>query len=372
MTLLASVPPMEPKGKLTSKVLSPKGGEHSMSYGFRVRFQLPNDRRLGISENSLILTPLNALNRVELQGPKPLPTKKTFLGRLLAWPSQRAAILPAIEDSTALAIRGYGYDTAERARDEGEKYRDALTLALLEVRVGADFGDRSLGRSRLTGIGAKGLARMFGVQRVIADNPGLQVFEEEPSPVLLQMNTDAIVTTSVPDLSERVQRALESGVRFTPVHRTAFDLYSASHFLRLDARFMMLMMSLETMLKLNARSELAQKHVDELIRYTEASRLDDRDKKSMVGTLQWLKKESIRQAGLRMAQALGGRQYLGMGSGDFFNYCYKLRGSLVHGEVPRRSATEVNAALPELDRFVSDLILARATEGQVNTVADCM
>jgi hypothetical protein len=78
----------------------------------------------------------------------------------------------------------------------------------------------------------------------------------------------------------------------------------------------------------------------------------------MVGTLEWLKEESIGQAGRRLAAQLGERRYMDGNETpvQFFTRCYTLSSNLVHGHVPRPAESDVGSRAASLEVFVGHLI----------------
>ena len=117
------------------------------------------------------------------------------------------------------------------------------------------------------------------------------------------------------------------------------------------------MMAVESLLELEFRPEAAQQHVEALISYTSAAtELTSDDKSSIVGSLRWLMKESIGQAGRKLARTLGDRRYVDKKPADFFTYAYSMRSRLVHGHSPRPSDSEIGSLVGDMERYVSDLL----------------
>ncbi|TDA27855.1 MAG: hypothetical protein DSO00_06250 [Archaeoglobi archaeon] len=115
-------------------------------------------------------------------------------------------------------------------------------------------------------------------------------------------------------------------------------------------------MAVETLLKPEPRFCAAKQHVDELIPLTnESTMLPKSEKNSLLGSLQELRKESIGQAGRKLAKKLGDRKYLDRSAEDFFTYCYSLRSKLVHGK-KRPHREKVAEAVVNLESFVGDLL----------------
>jgi hypothetical protein len=141
------------------------------------------------------------------------------------------------------------------------------------------------------------------------------------------------------------------------VHSLAFDLYSASTFQpSADARFVMLVMAVETLLDPKPRPESSLAHVEHLIGLTEAADLPDSERASLLSSLKWLRFQSIGQAGKTLAATLGERTYLDMTPPKFFAHCYDLRSRLVHGAALRPERREVDVAAAHLELFVSHVL----------------
>jgi hypothetical protein len=141
------------------------------------------------------------------------------------------------------------------------------------------------------------------------------------------------------------------------VERLSFDLYSGSFFQpSADARFLMLMMALETLLDFHPRSPAARAHVQAIIEATNSAELPKSERVSLTGSLSWLLDESIGQAGRRLAKKLEPRRYGGKAPGAFFTECYGMRSALVHGRVPRPTRDEVGMLAAPLEMFVGHLL----------------
>jgi hypothetical protein len=105
-----------------------------------------------------------------------------------------------------------------------------------------------------------------------------------------------------------------------------------------------------------AREKLVVEHVDALISATKRSGLPKNEIESLRGSLQWLRSESIGQAGRKLAARLGNRRYADQPPPAFFSKCYELRSSLVHGAHPRPAWGEVGQRAAALELFVRDLL----------------
>jgi hypothetical protein len=100
--------------------------------------------------------------------------------------------------------------------------------------------------------------------------------------------------------------------------------------------------------------------VDGFIAAVRDNPLPNSEQASLEGALRWLRQESIRSAGRRLAtEYLGDRTYDGRAAAKFFADCYDLRSELVHGGDIRKGRERAGARAGQLEVFVSDLIFAR-------------
>ena len=255
-----------------------------------------------------------------------------------------------------LVLRGRGYSSEDAALRAAAQWRVWLMLALARVNVGADFGDRAP-RGGFTPAGIAALGGSSG-QRVLNDAHGTMAFESEPDPVFASLGpARGIVGRPVERLVAAVNEARARDLRFDDRHQLAFDLYGASFSeTSPDARFVMLMMAVETLIEPLPRPPNVAQHVDSLVALTRATQLPNSEKQSVLGTLRYLCKESISQAGRRLAARLGDRRYGDEAAPTFFTGSYDLRSRLVHGGMPRPTRDEVDQRAAHLEAFVSDLL----------------
>ena len=151
--------------------------------------------------------------------------------------------------------------------------------------------------------------------------------------------------------------ASATGPHHGEVETLAFDLYSASFFQSsADTRLLMLMMGLEILLTLQPRSHDARQHVAELMQATKEANLPSDEARSLLGSLSWLEKESISQAGRRLVSRLEPRTYMELTPVKFFNKCYSLRSALAHGHVPRPDLVDVGVIAASLELMMAHLL----------------
>jgi len=276
--------------------------------------------------------------------------------------STRIVMHPADESETIsgakrLSLHGGSYETEPLAVTAGEQWRDWLILAFSSINMGVDFGERNPTGGIFSPYALETASKAAETQ-VLNDVHGLMTYRCDPRPIFLRAGPiTATVSSHHEKLVEMLNRAVASGASITPRERLAYELYSAS-FLEstADARFVMLMMAVETLIELQARSSEAQALVGTFLDLTQKSGLPSKEIASIVGALRWLRNESINQAGRGLASTLTGKTYGDESPEVFFSRCYDLRSRLVHGVAPRPTTTEVGLRAANLEHFVSSLI----------------
>jgi hypothetical protein len=249
------------------------------------------------------------------------------------------------------------FSSLEDAEQAGERWRDVLQRAFAQIRLGADLGGRGP-TGVATHAGLEWLQGQFG-QRVVNDVHGVMAFECEPWPRFVRTEATADAQKNAENVWNAIAAAARVDTAVPLRERLAYEFYSASVEAPADARFMLLVMAVETLLEPQPREAAVIEHVDRLVSDTKAASLSTDEINSIVGSLGWLRNESIGQAARRLArEKLGDRQYDGQSPAKFITRCYRLRSDLAHGNLPRPEWGEVNYAAGQLEGFVCDLLSA--------------
>lgn len=219
-----------------------------MSWCFRIRFRLPERLQVDSPDNTIVLADLSPkAGRVELRAP--------------------AGEDVEISDSHDLVVIGIGFASEVEALAAGERWRGIVQKGLAHQNIGADFGDRAP-TGAMTTFGLQQLEAAHG-GRFLNDVHGLSAFECDPWPRFVRMGAKAVIGKPPAALRSAISVAARLGVAMTDRERLAYDLYSASFSQpSADARFVMLMMAVETLIEPEPRSPDAAHHVERLIRDT--------------------------------------------------------------------------------------------------------
>lgn len=313
------------------------------TFGFRVRFKLPATSRFPVTMD---------FERLDLA---------SAVAGSSVWLKSMKEGVP-LKAADAIALRGDGYATEDEARRDGHRWRDALQVSFARTGIGADFGERAPS-SFATNYFLAQMEAQTGV-RVLNDLSGVQVFPTDRDVRFISSSATGAKSPQAERLIAALELAARTGPHHSDTQTLAFDLYSGSFFQPSpDARLLMLMMALETLLTLEPRPESSREHVSKLLRATEEAGLPESERASLVGSLKWLMDESIGQAGRRLASTLGDRSYMDMTPVKFFNHCYSLRSQLAHGVVPRPDRGQVNVAAANLEVMVAHLLSGSLLHG---------
>jgi len=130
--------------------------------------------------------------------------------------------------------------------------------------------------------------------------------------------------------------------------------------------------AVEALLERPKRSDVVEELIVEFKAKTQLSNIDEQAKKSIIGSLEDLKRESITQAGRTLAgRLIPNELFDGQSSADFFTRCYKLRGQILHrGKVEDGSVDMLHLA-NVMESFVAKLLFAALNSApQQGTGAD--
>lgn len=267
-----------------------------------------------------------------------------------------------IKDHSRAALIGGPYPSAADAQIAAERAKRALLLWAVRNRVGIDLGG---GRPRgvITSAGLQWLEGQIGAP-VRAAVHGIDVHEHIDGLVFVALNAELSVGKAAQAFVEQVAGAIRTRVVMSAKQELAGEILSASYFEVSDrSRFITLMSAVEALLDPQLRPPPAQELVARLIEIVNKGRLDEATRAAMLGSLQWLKQESIRQAGRALAtRLLPDRIYLEQPPGRFFTFCYDLRSSILHrGTVPA-AVGDFSSVCAAAHEFVCDLLIASFAE----------
>lgn len=298
------------------------------TFGFRIKFILPEDKRINCSQNSI---------KIEL------PSKHKI--QLSAYQSNIA-----IKNSKNLILKGSGFKTKEEARNIGEKLKNSIMLTSAILQIGIDVGKDKTNFSISKFLKNKAMKSGF---RFIEDIHGLHVYQEgTPIQWVSSELTNTIIISN-----DKFINALQDAFNLVPdkleeKRYLSLELYSASHFeSSLRAKFLILVSVVECLAARDEKSGDVIAFIEELINYTKTNYKESgKEKSNLISRLGNLKRNSISVSCNKLVE-----YYLGEESMKYFSYCYDIRSKILHDGNPPAS-TDLGVELPKLDKLASRLI----------------
>ena len=99
--------------------------------------------------------------------------------------------------------------------------------------------------------------------------------------------------------------------------------------------------------------------MERFIAQAKGASLDDSERQSLLGSLNWLLDNSISRTARELAASLlGDREYGGKVAAGFVNECYSIRSDIVHSGRVKGSKRGVSSVTSEFERLVADLLKA--------------
>lgn len=310
-------------------------------YDFRLRFHLPGRDHINAEAEELLVLEDSSGATVRLRS---------------------GARGSAIKDHSRASLIGGPYPSAADAHAAAERTKRALLIWAVRNRIGIDLGGRRP-RSVITAAGRQWLEEQIGGP-VRTDVHGIDVYEHVNGVVFAALNAEASVGKAAAAFVEQVAAAITTPVPLSPKQELAGEILSASYFDSSDrSRFVTLITAVEALLDPQPRPAVAQQVVARMMQIVEESGVDEGTRAAMSGSLQWLKRESIGQAGRALAdRLLRGKVYEAQPAARFFTYCYELRSSILHlGSVPT-AINDFPSVCAAAHAFVCDLLIASFAE----------
>jgi hypothetical protein len=313
----------------------------SDNYNFRLRFNLPSRLALNSDKDKETISE---------------PSEKPEVYILASERHPDTQKRKSIRESKKIAIIGGPYTTEEEAVHAGSRWRSSLETSFAYMGLAVDFGDRISKGSFFTEDGLEWVKNRQGVQRVLNDVHGLMTFVAEPKPLFVRAHADLLIGIPIEKTIEVIRQSYTKNLTNSLAEQIAFDLYAASFSQpAADARFLNLMMAVETLVERKERPEETQRMLNELKGILKSSTLDVNERNSLLSALRDLKLQSIGDACKDLVSVLD-RKYSGMDPSDFIKQCYRLRSKLVHGQKPRPTFEEVGQTAAGLEILVSHLL----------------
>lgn len=244
-----------------------------------------------------------------------------------------------VGEATEFALLVEGFRSYDAVTESAPVLISALKRALVGQSVGINVGDRKSLPGTITKYGREMIEKKLGLP-IRAERLGLHVYRVDAKPRYLGMSATATIRRDLKPIIDGFRAGLDQAP-LTAAETIAVELYSSAQFMKdADARFLLSFLAVEALAEQLSRNQTAQEHVDALIQLTRDHKgLEDSDRASMMGSLRWLKLESIRQAGLRTVSRIEGVKFDEMDAAEVYDAAYEIRNALVHPseQLPNRA-----------------------------------
>jgi hypothetical protein len=263
-----------------------------------------------------------------------------------------------IKDHARAAVLGGSYASEVQARAAAEKSKRALLYWAIEQRLGIDFGDGKQ-RSIVTNAGLAMLQKQYGFL-CRNDAHGIDLYEHVENLRFVSFNAKETVGKYPPNLISTFQREYLNSRQLTEKQLLASEIYASSFFdVSARSRFITLVTAVEALLEPPKRSDEVQTLVAELEATTRQSMIDEPTKESIIGSLGWLRYQSIRQAGRTLVlRLIPNELFDGQSSADFFTRCYDWRSQILHRGTIVGELVDMWHLANLMEPFVARLLLA--------------
>lgn len=267
----------------------------------------------------------------------------------------------SIRKSTEFILKSSGWESEEKARQSGYAFLQAFKISLSLQGIGHDYGVRVF-RTKDTSKQYKYISKGLALQAPTEDIHGVMVMETiDFSNIPRSGKQDVLIFSDIEEMKnieKNIDYIIENNYSITENQIISIEAYNSSFFQEnSDIRFLLRIMSLEALIDQERRSQNARKHIDEIIKLTQKSNLDEKEKQSLVSSIGQLKKKSISQSGAELASKyLREKKYMNLSASDFFKKCYAVRSKLIHKDKDLPTITEVSRLSEELEIFVREML----------------
>lgn len=257
-----------------------------------------------------------------------------------------------------------GLLTEEEAWEAGNRCRNALYMLGVEMRKSLD-----LGRDKATTLTNDGFKKFiadtakehgFGEVQHYDNVHGLTVYPETPTPDFLEMSMHLSTNSGLVKLlfSDVFEKNYKLNWQLNDRESLACALYGAAQIeVSTRAKLLLLVSVVESLIESEERDTQALEHVERLIELTKQSELAQSAKESLLGSLKWLRCESINHMGkLLVRHHLGEKEYGGKKAQQFFRDCYSIRSDLLHTGKSDVEENMLPTVVSNLNELVQDLL----------------
>ncbi len=261
------------------------------------------------------------------------------------------------DESTELVIISGGYLSSDEALAYAHELKESVLCFGTKFRFGLDLGKEKA--SSMISRYLKDKIFEDGGIVIIDDVHGISVYSEDHPTSCGGMSCGFLWNSRENSFFvDEVCKIISAPRKVDDKIKLSMELLTASYFEPSPrSRFLTLILAAEAILTPDECSEKVKLIVAELITHTKHSDLGDKEKCSILGSLNWLYKDSISLSLRKMASSyLPDKKYGGLPSDKFIKKCYEARSKLVHTGRVDDSKYEIGGLAANLEVYMTELL----------------
>lgn len=263
-----------------------------------------------------------------------------------------------LKESDTIFLYCDGFDNQVEAFQVGKRIQHALLIACLKREIFINIG-----KDKASICGGPVKQMMMEQHRIqcLEDVHGIQIYNANQKTQFLagpRYPVKIHLRNCAEDVLTDINNFLSQDIQLTNKDLLALELYNASDFeMTTRTRFLLLMLSIETLIEPGKKSEKAQSLIDELKENVSNRDIDQVEKEVLLTGLSGLKDQSITMRGRNLANKYLNptNKYSNLNPDEFFSKCYKARSKLVHSG----NDEDVKDVIASLEVFVRDLLVSK-------------
>jgi hypothetical protein len=260
-------------------------------------------------------------------------------------------------ESTQFVVTSRGYESEEEAIAYAEELKESVLCFGAKYRVGIDAG-KDMASGAISNVIISDILHKHGV-RMVNDVHGISVYDEEYPISCVSVSSPALYNPREMNFFiDELCKLISTPRRVNSKIRLAIELLTSSYFEKsARSRFLTLISAAEALLEPDDRSDNVKLLIDELRNHAKSWNICDTEKSSILGSLNWLYKDSISQALRKMADNhLSEKTYDSMSSREFIKKCYEARSKLVHTGDVDESKYSIGGLAANLEVYLTDML----------------
>lgn len=261
-----------------------------------------------------------------------------------------------ISNETCFVLISDGYKDAGSAHKHGSIVKDSLLCYAVKNRIGMDLG-KDIASTILSDYVKQKIFQEQGI-RIMDDVHGISVCQEDyPTSCICIKGLGLVNPCDTDYFTTELNHIADISRIVTAQVKLAMELLTFSFFEKPErSRFLTLVLAVEALLQPEQRPENVQLLVKSLIEQTKNSDVSDDDKKSIIGSLKWLYKDSISKSLNKMANHLLDSAYGGKSASKFISKCYAASSELVHNGEVNGKKHNIHFLVANLELYVTNMV----------------